>query len=145
MKLLSKLCNVQLKVSYYVHLIYLVAMSLGNWVTGVKTCSSSEPCVIIIEEHWRIVPETQNKLPASIVVENFPIHHFEAKTQLNKDLQSHFMKSGGFSLGCIKGTFVLLDGTDMHYGNGSWSLPIALIHVKAWVFIEHISVELPKR
>ena len=122
-------------------------MSLENWVTGVQTCSSSEPCVIIIEEYRRIVsvPEAQNKLPASIVVENFPIQHFEAKTQLNKDLQSHFMKSGGFSLGCIKGTFVLLDGTDMHYGNVTWSLPIALVHVKAWVFIEHISVKLPKR
>ena len=42
--------------------------------------------------------------PATIIIENFPIYHFEAKSPLNKDLREHFMKSGGFSLqGCIKG------------------------------------------
>ena len=47
--------------------------------------------------------------PATIIIENFPIYHFEAKSPLNKDLREHFMKSGGFSLqGCIKGKFVFL-------------------------------------
>ena len=47
--------------------------------------------------------------PATIIIENFPIYHFEAKSRLNKDLHALFMKSGGFSLqGCIKGKFMFL-------------------------------------
>mgnify|MGYP001791886239 FL=1 len=47
--------------------------------------------------------------PATIIIENFPIYHFEAKSRLNKDLHALFMKSGGFSLqGCIKGESVFL-------------------------------------
>ena len=69
--------------------------------------------------------------PATIIIENFPIYHFEAKSPLNKDLREHFMKSGGFSLqGCIKGEICVFNKKDMHYANGYWSLPIALMHFK---------------
>ena len=69
--------------------------------------------------------------PATIVIENFPIYHFEAKSRLNKDLYALFMKSGGFSLqGCIKGGICVFNKTDMHYKNGYWSLSVALIYFK---------------
>ena len=53
--------------------------------------------------------------PATIIIENFPIYHFEAKSRLNKDLREHFTKSGGFSLqGCIKGEICVFNKKDIH-------------------------------
>ena len=82
--------------------------------------------------------------PATIIIENFPIHNFEAKSRLNKDLHALYMKSGGFSpQGCIKREICVFKKADAHYKNVHWSLLVALIHFKTKIMTENICGDPP--